>query len=59
MLRLALDEAKAKGIRRVLMVSDKSNVASSKTIQSCGGILENERYDVTDHEVIQRYWIDL
>ena len=59
MLRLALDEAKIKGIRRVLMVSDKSNIASSKTIQSCGGILENERYDVTDHEVIQRYWIDL
>lgn len=59
MLELALAEAKVKGILRVLMVSDKSNIASSKTIISCGGVLENERYDVTDHEVIQRYWIDL
>lgn len=59
MLRLALDMAKANGIERILMVSDKSNIASSKTIISCGGVLENERYDVTDHEVIQRFWIDL
>ncbi|MDY0210436.1 MAG: GNAT family N-acetyltransferase [Acholeplasma sp.] len=59
MLSLALEEAKNKGIKRVLMVADKSNIASGKTILSCGGVLENERYDVTDHEVIQRFWIDL
>ena len=59
MLKLALDQAREKGITRVLMVCDKSNVASAKTIIANGGILENEVYDVTDHEIIQRYWIDL
>lgn len=59
MLSLALEAAKDKGLKRVLIVADKSNIASVKTIISCGGVLENERYDVTDHEVIQRYWIDL
>jgi predicted acetyltransferase len=59
MLKLALEQAKEKGIHRVLMVCDKSNVASAKTIIANGGILENEVYDVTDHEIIQRYWIDL
>ncbi len=59
MLNLALDKAKEKGIDRVLMVCDKSNRASAKTIIANGGILENEVYDVTDHEIIQRFWIDL
>lgn len=59
MLKLALEKAKEKGINRVLMVCDKSNVASAKAIIANNGILENEVYDVTDHEIIQRYWIDL
>jgi predicted acetyltransferase len=59
MLKLALEKAKERGINRILMVCDKSNVASAKTIIANGGILENEVYDVTDHEIIQRYWIDL
>lgn len=59
MLKLALEKAKENGIHRVLMVCDKSNIASAKTIIANGGILENEVYDVTDHEIIQRYWIDL
>lgn len=59
MLDLALKKAKENGIHRVLMVCDKKNVASAKTIIANGGILENEVYDVTDHEIIQRYWIDL
>lgn len=59
MLELALGKAKEMGIKRVLMVCDKSNVASAKTIIANGGILDNEVYDVTDHEIIQRYWIDL
>lgn len=59
MFRLALDEAKQKGIDKILMVADKSNEASKKTILSCGGILKDEVYDVTDHEIICRYWITL
>lgn len=59
MLTQALDMAKRKGITRALIVCDKSNLASAKTILACGGILENEMYDVTDHKIIERYWIHL
>lgn len=57
MIRLALIECKRLGIDKVLMVCDKENIASAKSIVKNGGILENE---VTVNGVIeQRYWIDL
>lgn len=58
MIRLALIECKRLGIDKVLMVCDKSNVASAKTIIKNGGILENEFTD-EDGEINQRYWINL
>ena len=58
MIRLALIECKRLGIDKVLMVCDKFNVASAKTIIKNGGILENEFAD-EDGEIIQRYWINL
>lgn len=58
MIRLALLECKKLGIDKVLMVCDKSNIASAKTIIKNGGILENEFLD-EDGEINQRYWIDL
>jgi len=57
MIRLALIECKRLGIDKVLMVCDKSNIASRKTIIKNGGVLENEI--VEDGEIQQRYWIDL
>lgn len=58
MIRLALIECKKIGIDKVLMVCDKSNIASSKTIIKNGGILENEFVD--ENGVIQqRYWIEI
>lgn len=57
MIRLALIECKRLGIDKVLMVCDKSNIASRKTIIKNGGILENEI--VEDGEIQQRYWINL
>jgi hypothetical protein len=42
MIGLALKEAKKLGIRRVLMVCDKDNIGSAKSIINNGGILENE-----------------
>ena len=57
MIRLALIECKKLGIDKVLMVCDKSNIASAKTIIKNGGILENEVED--DGIIIQRYWITL
>ena len=57
MISLALDECRKLGIQRVLMVCDKDNVGSAKSIRNNGGILENEI--VVDGIVEQRYWIEL
>ena len=57
MIGLALKEAKKLGINRVLMVCDKNNVGSAKSILKNGGILENE---VTVNGVTeQRYWLEV
>jgi len=57
MISLALDECKKLCIDRVLMVCNKDNIGSAKSIMNNGGILENEI--VSDGTVLQRYWIDL
>lgn len=57
MIALALEECRKLGIRRVLMVCDRENIGSAKSIQRNGGILENEI--VVDGITEQRYWIDL
>ena len=57
MISLALEECKKAGIYRVLMVCDKDNIASAKSIINNGGVLENE-VDV-DGVAQQRYWINL
>ena len=58
MIRLALIECRKLGIDRVLMVCDRDNVASAKTIIKNGGVLENEFVNA-EGVVEQRYWIDL
>lgn len=57
MIGLALEECKKLGIYRVLMVCDKDNIGSAKSIINNGGILEDE--PIVDGVVQQRYWIDL
>lgn len=56
-IALALEECRKLGLEKVLMVCDKDNIASAKSIRNNGGILENEI--VTDGLVEQRYWITL
>ncbi len=56
MIALALVECKKLGIDRVLMVCNKDNVGSAKSIVNNGGILENEI--VVDGITEQRYWIE-
>lgn len=56
MIALALKECKKLGIHRVLMVCDKENTGSAKSIMHNGGILENEI--VVEGVVEQRYWIE-
>lgn len=57
MILLALKECKALGIDKVLMVCDKNNPASARSIQKAGGVLENEI--VTEEGTDQRYWIEV
>ena len=54
MLRIALEECRKLGMKKVLLTCDADNIASVRTIKSCGGVLENE---VSDDELLtQRYW---
>lgn len=57
MLKMALQECRKLGMKKVLLTCNAENIASAKTIKSCGGILENEVHE--DGELIQRYWIEL
>lgn len=56
MIALALNECKKLGIKRVLMVCDKDNIGSNKSIIKNGGILENEV--LHDNKIIMRYYIE-
>ena len=56
-IRLGLEECKKLGITKVLIVCDKDNIGSSKSILNNGGVIENE-IDV-EGPIAQRYWINL
>lgn len=58
MIKLALIECKKLNINKVLMVCDKDNIASAKTIIKNGGVLENEFADEKG-KIQQRFWITL
>jgi predicted acetyltransferase len=52
-----LDEARAIGLDRVLLVCEAGNVASARTIERAGGVLDDER--PTDLGAVRRYWIEV
>ena len=58
-LALALELCRSRGREKVLISCHKENLASSRTILRCGGVLENEVVDQRNGEVLQRYWIHL
>lgn len=57
MIALALEECRKLKLDSVLMVCDKQNIGSAKSIVKNGGILENE-IEVGGN-IEQRYWISL
>ena len=57
MIALALEECRKLGISEVLMCCKKTNLASARTIEKNGGVLENEVLD--DGVSVLRYWIKL
>jgi predicted acetyltransferase len=50
-----LGEARELGLDRVLIVCEAGNIASAKTIEHHGGVLEDVRH--TEHGPIRRYWV--
>ena len=59
MLAMALDEARALGLERVMISCSVENEASRRTILSNGGVFESTVLDETDGELLERYWIEL
>jgi predicted acetyltransferase len=53
----ALEEARAVGLERALLVCAVDNLASAKTIEHCGGVLES--VTVSKFGPVRRYWISL
>lgn len=57
-LRAALGQARSLGLQRVLVTCTDGNEGSMRTIERCGGVLEDIR-ESADHGPVRRYWIDL
>ncbi len=56
-LRLNLENCKARGVDKVMVTCSRDNVGSEKTILANGGVFEREVE--VDGEFIKRYWITL
>lgn len=54
---MALAECQIIKIEKVLITCKADNIASAKTIKSCGGVLDNEVLE--EGKILQRYWIHL
>ncbi len=57
MLAHVLQEARKRGLERVLVMCDDDNEGSRRTIEANGG--EFERKTQLEDEVLRRYWINL
>src|SRR6266498_2486182 len=59
LLRLGLEKARERGLRRVLLTCDETNIGSRRVIEANGGQLENAV--VVAGQAVQklRYWISL
>ena len=55
MLSYTVDFLFSLGLEKVLITCDKKNIASKRTIESCGGILENEV--IEESRITLSYWI--
>lgn len=57
MLRLNLENCRARGLDKVMVTCSRGNIASEKTILANGGVFEREVE--VDGELVKRYWITL
>ncbi len=58
LLSLSLVKAKELGIDKVLVVCDKSNIGSARTILNNGGVQDMD-YIEEDGNIVKRFWIEL
>lgn len=56
-LQAGLAEAQRLKLDKVLITADTENVASWKTIERCGGVLESELVSKHYGKLFRRYWI--
>lgn len=59
MLAMALDEARALGLERVMISCAVDNPGSRGTILANGGVFDSTVWDEDDGEMLERYWIEL
>lgn len=57
MLRRSLPLARDLGIEKILVTCDDNNLGSIKTIEACGGVLENKIPAGDGKPMKRRYWI--
>lgn len=57
-LEQSLQKTRELGLNRVLVVCDKGNIGSEKTIVKNGGVFESEFIE-EDGNVVRRFWIEL
>ena len=61
MVKMCMPEIRKLGLDRLLICCLESNIASAKTIENCGGILENSVKVIRDGKAVTglRYWVDV
>lgn len=59
LLRLGLDKARERGLQRVLLTCDETNIGSRKIIEANGGQFENAVVVAGQAVQKRRYWINL
>ena len=57
-LKAGLELARTLNLEHVLVCADTDNLASWRTIEHCGGILEVERFSPHYKKPFRRYWVD-
>ena len=58
-LKLTLEKARERGLERVLVTCDPSNIGSARIILSNGGVLSSQTYSQKFAREVSRYWIEL
>ena len=59
MLAMALDEARALGLERVMITCASDNEGSRRTILANGGVYEYTVHEPDENIMLERYWITL